>query len=317
MTREDAGSVETQIGDGSMSFLDVGTRDLDVGTKDVGTSPDSSGTAIVPMAEPLGQPPKSDRTKSALSTSAAVPPKDDTECEAASSSPRLESPPWPVLAVTKFPMSSWDPSLRAQVILSEFGASGWEKEVKMPRPPSPENYADEIETLIALQQYRRDRMAEIVVQSQDLRRYWSDILMASPTSRRTTWILVEAALAVGQMVAMKFKFEYMRARPVQVYPALMPPIPTPPHPSYPNAHALQSALIAESVTRACPALEAPLWELARRVRHNREIAGVHFRSDGHASFKIVDSVMNCLSRGCEFKQVLRQAAMCEWQEMPI
>ena len=94
-------------------------------------------------------------------------------------------------------------------------------------------------------------------------------------------------MAVGQMVGMYWKHHFQRARPVQLFPAVMPLILTPPHPSFPNNHSFQSHLIAYTVQAAfeepvAGAMHAQLMALADRIGNNRVVAGVHFPTDTDA-----------------------------------
>ena len=126
-------------------------------------------------------------------------------------------------------------------------------------------------------------------------------------------------MAVGHMVGLYWKAKYMRPRPVQVFPAIMPAIMTPSHPSYPNNHAFQSHLIALSVgeifkgdTKA--AMRAPLLALANRIGRNREVAGLHFPADTRASALLAPQIFELL-KGCEtFNDVLAKAGI-EWREL--
>jgi acid phosphatase (class A) len=158
---------------------------------------------------------------------------------------------------------------------------------------------------------RTERLAEILAQAQDLGLYWADLLMANPGSRPATCDLISVALTIGQMVGMHFKRQFKRPRPVQVYPALMPPILTPPHPSYPNNHALQSRLVARFVGLAVPALQDPLDVLAERIGFNREVAGVHYPSDRVASKAIADQLAPLVEKGDLFNGILQEAKK-EW-----
>ena len=112
---------------------------------------------------------------------------------------------------------------------------------------------------------------------------------------------------------MYFKMKYRAARPFQYYPALMPPFLTPPHASYPNAHALQSNLTALILKSVCPrALDDAIDALAYRIGYNRELAGVHFRQDREASEKIAKAVFCLLDESASYVE-LRKRADEEWR----
>lgn len=220
---------------------------------------------------------------------------------------------FPLLVGAAFPIEAWDPTLRAQVILAEFGTLGWQNTITLQGPPTDlKALAGEINYLLELAvKVRPGRMSEIIAQANDFTPYFSDLLMISETSHPATWVLVAIGIQIGQMVAMHFKYKYSRARPLQLYPALTPAILTPAHPSFPNAHALQSRLIAECITLACSDLHEPLVVLADRIGQNREVAGVHYPSDRMASLELVPQIVAILGRCKRFNEVL-EAARSEW-----
>jgi acid phosphatase (class A) len=232
--------------------------------------------------------------------------------------------PFKILKGRVFPFAAWGPAFRAQVVLADFAATKWAA-VKEKADPKlgiilgGSNTFDSVlvEELNYLREVaapkRAGRMTEIIAQADDASPYWSDMLLAGPSIRPFTWTLVEIGRAVGQMIVMHFKAKYNRPRPAQVYPALMPPILTPPHPSYPNSHALQSLLMSGCAAAAVPDLEEPLIALARRVGENREIAGLHYLSDRKASEHIAAAVLEPLKQCGEFQNVLA-AAKKEWRK---
>lgn len=224
--------------------------------------------------------------------------------------------PWtssPLILGTQFPRRAWDPNLYAQAVLAEFAASGWMNKVHLEPPPKDEAaVVAEVKTLRELGfKWRARRMNEIIAQAVDLSVYWSAMLMATPSSRPATWDLIACSIAIGQMVGMHFKLKFQRPRPAQLCPALMPPILTPPHPSYPNNHALQSHLIANVISIAAPALASVADTLAYRIGVNREIAGVHFPSDRAAGKSLAAQLTPLVREGPLFSDIL-QAASEEW-----
>jgi acid phosphatase (class A) len=234
--------------------------------------------------------------------------------------PHLPTGFFPLLMGTDFARRAWDPMLYAQAVLAEFATTDWMKKVQLDGPPSdPAKLALEIKELsghdrpaaaghVSLRAARHD---EILAQAQDPSLYWAGMLIASPATRPATWDLIAVATTIGQMVGMHFKLKFHRPRPVQLYPALMPPILTPPHPSYPNNHALQSLLIARFVGLAAPALQDPLVVLAERIGFNREVAGVHYPSDRMASASLAGQIAPFIEQGDLFKGILAEARN-EW-----
>lgn len=211
-----------------------------------------------------------------------------------------------------FPPGSWDPWLRAQIVLGQFGSTDWRTGVTLGRLFDPTDVGSEIHELRGyIRSIRPQRLNEIMVQSTGASDYFGNMLMVGPTSRPSTWCLIVTGFTVGQMVAMEFKHRFMRPRPVQIYPALMPPIPTPGHPSYPNSHALQSGLAAECISLAFAGLGPYAWALATRIAQNREVAGLHYPSDKRGSWALIPQVMVRLKQCDEFKAIVAEA-MKEW-----
>ena len=218
-------------------------------------------------------------------------------------------------------IASWHPWYLAQAVMAEFAYETWKDTVASADPGAPDNSPDklqeEMKRLLWLAGTERPRrMAEIIKQAEDARPYWANVLGSNPVARPATWTLVEIGMAVGQMVGMHFKYKYQRPRPVSIYPALITPILTPPHPSYPNNHSLQALMMSGCCGMACPALEKPLAALALRVGENREVASVHFASDRAASEHIAPKILNVLKEGNRFKEVLRRAEE-EWNGVTL
>ena len=100
---------------------------------------------------------------------------------------------------------------------------------------------------------------------------------------------------------MHYKRLFNRARPSQLCPALMPPIEPPGHASFPSGHATEGYLLSLCLRKVLPEVlrtpadpanptnqtdpedeSTPLLRLARRVARNREVMGLHYRSDTRA-----------------------------------
>jgi acid phosphatase (class A) len=215
------------------------------------------------------------------------------------------------LPVRRFPRAYWAPELYAQTILAEFGASDWVAAVKID-PPNDATTPDEVKELLRkADNLRAIRMPEIMAQLTNPLPYWADLLSMTPSSGPMTWALIDTAVAVGQMTGMYYKRQFNRARPAEVFPPLMPPAPTPHHPSYPNAHALQGHLIARCLSNVAPALLPMLEALASRVAENREVAGFHFPSDTAASEALAPQLYAKLQQGPMFNALVKEA-QAEW-----
>lgn len=108
------------------------------------------------------------------------------------------------------------------------------------------------------------------------------MLSLTPQRHISTQRLIALAMSVAGIYGMHWKLHYMRPRPAQVWPGLLPLLPTPPHPSYPSNHAAQAWLtcaLLSQVHDGYPTLKHYLQDMAGRIALNRERAGLHFASD--------------------------------------
>jgi hypothetical protein len=120
-----------------------------------------------------------------------------------------------------------------------------------------------------------------------------------------------------------FKAEYKRQRPAQLCSALLPPIQAPGHASYPNGHSTQAHLMAYCVALVLPEnvrpkLQNNLRVLADRIGRNREIAGLHYRSDTIAGVTLAQSIFALLNTDPDAKATMQrfweaiEKAKAEW-----
>lgn len=228
---------------------------------------------------------------------------------------------------TNFPDGSWDPLLKAAAIAADFIFAaaaemrdpkkvGWTVIEEALGGPNNDvaTLKKELAYLWYLKNTQRDiREEAIAAQAGDFTTYFADLLACSPASRPATWSLVLIGLQVGGLVVTRLKKQHMRARPAQVWPAISPDIPTPPHPAYPSGHALQAFLMADCVSLAAKGMKSALDHLAEQIAFNREVAGVHWPSDAEGSLRIRDTVMTILEAVPSFVEVLT-AAKAEWPD---
>jgi membrane-associated phospholipid phosphatase len=143
----------------------------------------------------------------------------------------------------------------------------------------------ELAMLLDLMAYRDGCMAEALAQAVDVVGYFAGLAGFTAASHPETTALCHVAMQLGQFVVMHFKRHYDRPRPSELLPALMPPIDVPGHAAYPSGHATQAHLIAHLLAAVMPdphPARALLTPLAERIAINREVLGVHYRSDSLA-----------------------------------
>lgn len=192
----------------------------------------------------------------------------------------------------RFPDGAWDPLLRAATIaMALAGRLNWTT-MQSVLDAEKAKFEKEIEKQLQQLWYkkiheREERDQEVRAQAGDFTTYFADILGTSPASRPNTWTLVLVGLQLAGLITARFKLHYKMPRPAQVWPAIEPMIDTPPHPAFPSGHGMQAHLIARLIGHVVPAMQPVCENLADRITRNREVAGVHWPSDGNASKDLV------------------------------
>jgi len=207
----------------------------------------------------------------------------------------------------EFAERSWGPDWAAWHVLVDFaGTTDWRADTEVkdwedwPTPPAISGNTDvdgEIDDLVkAAINERADALGEILAQDTEFLTDFLALLAITPRSHPWTYRVMHIAYLIGLFVAMHYKEEQKRRRPSQVCPALRPPVPVPGHASYPSGHATQAHLIALCLSEcikqgmsdqtAAGDLGAALTALAERIARNREIGGLHYKSDSEAGKKL-------------------------------
>lgn len=213
-----------------------------------------------------------------------------------------------------FPRRGWNPDLLALSVLAEFGRLDWRAHIKLEAPPplDDSSMAAEARELVRLwKEVRPQRKAEIRDQNALFHDWFAHLLMITPASHHDTFNLFKSGARVGEMLMVVYKLEHERPRPQQVFPGLVPLLDAPGHSSYPSGHALISRLIALCLVDVAPHAKDQLYALAERIGRNREIAGLHFRSDTEAGFAVADQAHPLLRR-CESYDRILERAKREW-----
>lgn len=221
----------------------------------------------------------------------------------------------PRLAVASgFPQTSWDADLRSLIVLADYASTNWRERIKVSDPPADDvdQTRHEIEDLIQLARTERASMSEeIAVQDVEFPNYFLALMMMGQKSHPLTYLVLKIAARVAEITMVHFKNKYNRSRPSQLFPALLPQVNPPAHPSYPSGHALMSRLFALCMAEVNPDFRQALMALAARISRNREIAGVHYRSDTEAGVSIADQAFEILKSLPEFQSSVA-SARTEW-----
>jgi hypothetical protein len=195
-----------------------------------------------------------------------------------------------------FPAHYWDSDLFALTFLPDFfsanvGGQTWQDAITVDPPPpviqKKPGVGDSIEELLTLAVTERpEAMGEIMNQNQNQQLCFLQLLMINHNSHPATYFAMKLVARVGEVVMMRLKRHWNRARPSQVCPTLYPPVPVPGHASYPAGHAIIAHLTAKCLidvtqdknTGVSPYADA-LALLAEEIGRNRVIAGLHYFSD--------------------------------------
>jgi membrane-associated phospholipid phosphatase len=191
-------------------------------------------------------------------------------------------------------------------------------------PPSPElPTADEFSLTQTLANLRGLRFGEIVAQKGigfESALLDSFLPLGFTSEREKSRELISRVAETTEVVSLVSKAVINRARPYQYwrYDAVKPLF-HPGHPSYPSGHATRAFVYYELFTLIFagrhPVKLAAVRSGAQRVAENREIAGVHYRSDSIAGAVLAQNIVSSLNSGQiaskEFGTLLK-AAQAEW-----
>jgi acid phosphatase (class A) len=120
-------------------------------------------------------------------------------------------------------------------------------------------------------------------------------------------VQMDASLAVFHV-----KQRFNRARPHQLDPRIHPAIQVPAHPAYPSGHALQSYMVALTLSLLFPDSAQDLMNIGIQIGREREIAGLHYPSDSKASRALGEELFNHLEQNEKFQAEVA-AAKEEWR----
>ncbi|MEM9843907.1 MAG: S8 family serine peptidase [Pseudomonadota bacterium] len=144
---------------------------------------------------------------------------------------------------------------------------------------------EELDALLDMQAdpEREERRAEIESERGEIVQPFLDIFEDAGGAPASLVRLLTQLENAGTALASVYKERFERPRPHIVDHAINPMITVPNHGAYPSGHATQSALLAHGMAEVFghdPGVVAEAFDVAQRIRENREWAGVHYASDG-------------------------------------
>jgi membrane-associated phospholipid phosphatase len=217
---------------------------------------------------------------------------------------------------------AWTLDFLAVAAIAEFASSApaWDPAPLVNQLAADLAQADtkaELTALDELIQYRDGVMAEALTQRLGVVSYFAalcGITPAShpktlalcgitPASHPKTLALCGIAMHLGQFAVMHCKHAFQRPRPYQLSPALLPPIDVPGHAAFPSGHAAEARLVAACLRHVMPDGHPARAQLpgaaggvdylalpAHRISINREVLGMHYRSDTLAGWHVADTL---------------------------
>lgn len=135
---------------------------------------------------------------------------------------------------------------------------------------------EELNNLIKLQNKRNTNDVESIVKEKDL-----EFMMI----HRFNMNVDEIYKIIGFMdyilhpIVLFIKYKNNRVRPSFLTKKLKPCIEVPGHASYPSGHSMQAYMLAHILSDKYVNKKEDLFRIADKIAKNRELAGVHYRSD--------------------------------------
>jgi acid phosphatase (class A) len=245
--------------------------------------------------------------------SISIPPKDDLSRDGYTIDDLAALRTAPPLG---FPRRAWAPDIMGLAVAAEFMMQPWGNQIHLDPPPAVGSAAAmaEIAELLDLAKTERPaRLTEILEQDGAYHEYLFRMVMMTDQSHPHTYELVKVGARVSEMLMAYYKLVFNRPRPQQIAPALFPPVGAAPHPAYPSGHATTARLAALCLCDVVPAAlaGAVMW-MSDRIARNREVAGVHYRSDTVAGQSLAQQAHDIMLQGARYI-ALRNLARAEWQ----
>ncbi len=182
--------------------------------------------------------------------------------------------------------------------------SGWRAQISLPPPPDDAFTRSEVAYIIALKPLRSQYQADIEAQISDVVHPFTNSLKlneAQVTALRAFWDKIIPDIT---RVHMHFKAKFNRARPRQYSDDVAQSIDPPGHPAYPSGHSTDAHTLALLLAQIWPEKKTQLLSIAIQIAVNREIAGVHYRSDTAAGYLLAQQIVALLPQHPKAKTLM-------------
>jgi acid phosphatase (class A) len=199
----------------------------------------------------------------------------------------------------------WDPfyqQLSAEE--PELMPPGWREVISLPPPPDDGFTRSEVDYIIALKPLRSRYQDDIDAQIKDVVQPFADGLKLNETQLAALRKFWATLLPEVTRVTMHFKAKFDRARPRQYSKEVDPSIAPPGHPAYPSGHSTDAHTLALLLSGIWPENKSQLLSIAHQIAANREIAGVHYRSDTAAGYLLAQQIVALLPDNPKAKSLI-------------
>lgn len=213
---------------------------------------------------------------------------------------------------------TWDPHLLQRMSEAVYYVPNWKDVVVLDTPPSNTSSQTkrELEQLILLKSLRTDERikkikSEVFLSEIKIGDYmYTDYLDYNQFPK--TAMLLQRAYDDLDIILLQYKKKFDRVRPSFLELSIVPLVDVPQHAAYPSGHSTQVHFLAyvlgELAVDRRSEFELDAWEVAT----NREIAGVHYRSDTEAGRTLARQFVDILLKNVEFKKLM-VGAQSEWK----
>ncbi len=164
--------------------------------------------------------------------------------------------------------------------------------ITVPAPPDASATRTEISDLKSQQARDAETLDRIAYWDRGWPGYrWQEIALAESQAEPRSYLwrtmtLVSVAIHDATVATWHAKYQYSRARPSDIDPAVEPAVIVPRSPSYPSEHAAVAAAAADVLAYVFPKSEAILEKRSRDAAQSRVAAGVQYPSDVQAGLAL-------------------------------
>lgn len=210
-----------------------------------------------------------------------------------------------------YPNAAWNPEYKNYLLQQPIWArNDWKQSIIIPKPPNLADTAKEIEAMKGLRPLRVTHQADIdrEIALDGIFEKFYTVLNASPTKHPKMAEFMTKVFKDSTIVVFYFKNHFNRARPYHYYPEIKATIAPPKHPSYPSGHATQSYSLALALAEVFPNRRTDLITVANKISTNREIGGVHFKSDSEAGKTAAKQLVAQMKEQSGFREWINRVA---------